>query len=72
MKLFIMEVDLTEPNISVEVTTPNNKNTFGFQPMTEQAIYENTDGHQVLAGINGDFLIRLLGYLMVFSIKKEL
>ncbi|WP_302460597.1 phosphodiester glycosidase family protein [Bacteroides clarus] len=55
MKLFIMEVDLTEPNISVEVTTPNNKNTFGFQPMTEQAIYENTDGHQVLAGINGDF-----------------
>lgn len=55
MKLFVMEVDLDEPNISVEITTPNNKNTFGLQPMTEQAVYENTDKHQVLAGINGDF-----------------
>lgn len=55
MKLFALEVDLSNPDLSIEVTTPDNKDNFGFQPMTEQAVYENTDGHQVLAGVNGDF-----------------
>lgn len=55
MKLFALEINLSNADISVEVTTPNNKKDFGFQQMTRQAIYENSDNHQVLAGVNGDF-----------------
>lgn len=55
MKLFVLEIDLSNANISVEVTTPNNMKEFGFQQMTKQATYENSSNHQVLAGVNGDF-----------------
>lgn len=54
-RLFVAEVNLANSNISVEITTPNNQKDFGFQPMTEQAVYENSENHQVLFGVNGDF-----------------
>lgn len=55
MKLFTLEVDLSNSYLSIEATTPNNQNSFGFQRMTEQAVYEDAEGHRVLAGVNGDF-----------------
>ncbi len=55
MKMFVFEVDLTNPNVSIEVSTPNNKPAFTVQPMTEQAGYEDSEGHKVWGGINGDF-----------------
>lgn len=55
MKLFIFEVDLTNPNISVEASTPNNEPAFTRQRMTEQAIFEDQTGHKVYGGVNGDF-----------------
>lgn len=55
MKAFVFEIDLTNPNINIEVSTPNNKPAFAMQPMTEQASYEDAEGHKVWGGINGDF-----------------
>lgn len=55
MKLFVFEVDLTNPYISIEASTPNNATTFTRQKMTEQAVYEDQPGHIVYGGINGDF-----------------
>lgn len=55
MKVFVFEIDLTNPNISIEASTPNNKNVFGLQRMTEQAKYEDSPGHKVFGGVNGDF-----------------
>jgi len=55
MKLFVYEIDLTVPTISVEVSTPDNQNAFKRQKMTEQAIYEDGAGHKVWGGVNGDF-----------------
>lgn len=55
MKLFVFEVDLTNPNISIEASTPNNGNTFTRQKMTVQATYEDLPGHKVYGGVNGDF-----------------
>jgi exopolysaccharide biosynthesis protein len=55
MKLFIFEIDLTHPNVSVEVSTPNNKPAFSTQQMTKQAEFEDSENHKVWGGINGDF-----------------
>lgn len=55
MKLFVFEVDLTNPSISIEASTPNNGNTFARQKMTVQATYEDQPGHKVYGGVNGDF-----------------
>jgi exopolysaccharide biosynthesis protein len=55
MKLFVFEVDLTNPYVSIEASTPNNGNTFTRQKMTLQAAYEDQSGHKVYGGVNGDF-----------------
>lgn len=55
MKLFVYEIDLTAPSISIEVSTPDNQAVFKRQKMTEQAIYEDGTGHKVWGGVNGDF-----------------
>ena len=55
MKAFVFEVDLTEPSVRIEVSTPNNAPGFGMQKMTQQATYEDFEGHKVWAGINADF-----------------
>ena len=61
MKMFVLEIDLSNQDISVEVTTPYNQDDFGLQPMTQQALYENNKNHQVLAGVNGDFFNTMTG-----------
>ncbi len=55
MKIFTFEIDLSKPNIAIEVSTPNNSPKFAMQGMTKQALYEDAEGHQVWAGINADF-----------------
>lgn len=55
MHAFIFEIDLSSPNVSLEVSTPSNKVAFGMQKMTEQALYEDASGHSVWGGVNGDF-----------------
>lgn len=55
MKIFVFEIDLTNPKISIETSTPNNKNIYAMQPMTQQALFEDQPGHKVYGGVNGDF-----------------
>ncbi|SFU68230.1 Predicted protein [Porphyromonadaceae bacterium KHP3R9] len=55
MKLFVMEVDLTKPNIAIVASMPNNKNEFGMQQMTAQAKAYDSDSTMVWGGINADF-----------------
>ncbi|WP_276483527.1 phosphodiester glycosidase family protein [Paraflavitalea pollutisoli] len=55
MKLFVFEIDLTNPAVTLEAATPYNKPAFAMQPMTKQAIYEDREGHKVWGGVNADF-----------------
>ncbi len=55
MKAFVFEVDLTNPAVKIEASTPNNAPAFGMQKMTKQATYEDYAGHKVWGGINADF-----------------
>lgn len=55
MRIYVVEVDLTEPSLSVEVSTPNNQTAYGFQTMREQAKLVDSNGHKVWCGFNGDF-----------------
>ncbi|WP_353136551.1 phosphodiester glycosidase family protein [Pseudopedobacter sp.] len=55
MKAFVFEIDLTNPQVRIEASTPNNSPSFGMQPMTKQATYEDFEEHKVWAGINADF-----------------
>jgi len=55
MHLFILQVDLNQPEVSLEVATPDNLPIFTRQSVLAQAVLVDTAGHQVMAGINGDF-----------------
>lgn len=55
MKLFIFEIDLSNPGVSIEVSTPDNLPAYKVQPMTSQASFEDQKGHKVWGGVNGDF-----------------
>lgn len=55
MRMFIFEIDLTNPSVSIEASTPNNKPAFGMQQMTVQATHEDSEGHKVWGGVNADF-----------------
>ncbi len=53
--IFIFEVDLSKPTISIEVSTPNNSDKNAMQRMTIQATFEDAPGHLVRGGVNGSF-----------------
>lgn len=56
--LYILQVDLTKPNLSIEVGTPNNQNTANStQRLTAMIAAKNlaTTEKTVLAGTNGDY-----------------
>lgn len=55
MKIFVMEVDLSNPNIAIEASMPNGGTEFGMQPMTVQASYVDSEDKKVWAGVNADF-----------------
>ncbi|OJV35392.1 MAG: hypothetical protein BGO33_08990 [Bacteroidia bacterium 43-41] len=55
MKIFIFEVDLNKASVDMKVSMPNGANTYGMQPMTEQAVYMDSEDHMVWAGFNADF-----------------
>ena len=55
MKIFVFEIDLANPNLDLEVSTPDNQPAFKRQEMTVQATYEDQTGHKVIGGVNGDF-----------------
>ncbi len=55
MRLFIFDVDLTNPEVSLEVSTPNNESVIALQAMTLQATFEDAEGHRVWGGVNGSF-----------------
>lgn len=55
MRLFIFEVDLSNTDISLEVSTPNNNNATALQAMTVQATFEDAEDHKVWGGVNGSF-----------------
>lgn len=54
-RIFINEIDLTKSDLTIKVSTPDNKPAFGRQRMTLQALHADAEGHRVVAGINGDF-----------------
>ena len=57
MAAFFFEIDLTSPDIALEVCTPQNKPIgVGFEPVTQQAMHVDAEGHRVLGGTNADFL----------------
>lgn len=55
MKLFVFDIDLSHPDVSIEVATPFGLPAYAMQPMTVQAIYADAEGHRVWGGINADF-----------------
>lgn len=55
MKIFIMQVDLSNPALSIGASMPDNKNSFAMQRMTLQASHADMEENKVWAGINGDF-----------------
>lgn len=56
MKIFIFELDLAHPNISLEVARPvNPTNALGFQSVRQQAMNEDAVGHLVWGATNASF-----------------
>lgn len=55
MKIFILEVDLQQPSISMKVSMADGKNSYAMQQMTLQAASMDSVRHRVWAGVNADF-----------------
>lgn len=56
MHLFLFEIDLNHPDVSLEVARPTNPtDPLGFQPVTQQAMHEDAPGHMVWGGTNASF-----------------
>ncbi|WHY85881.1 phosphodiester glycosidase family protein [Neobacillus novalis] len=52
---FVVDVDVHNPNVSIESGTPNDGTAFGLQPVRQQASAANSENHQVVAAVNADF-----------------
>ncbi|RIH67178.1 phosphodiester glycosidase family protein [Mariniphaga sediminis] len=55
MRLFLFEVDLSVPGVTLQSSLPYNKYEFAMQPMTEQALAVDSEETFVWGGTNGDF-----------------
>lgn len=55
MRLFIVEADLNNPNITIKAGTPNNRTQFAKQIVSDIARTQDTAGSRVLVAINGDY-----------------
>ena len=55
MKVFVLSIDLNNPDISIETALPNGGTKFGFQNIPLMATFVDKVGHKVWAGVNGDF-----------------
>lgn len=56
--IFIIDIDLNEPGVSLEVGMPYDadvRNNFQRQTLTEMADYADRPWHRVAAMINADF-----------------
>ena len=55
MHMFIFEVDLNSPEVSIQASLPYDKYEFAMQPMTEQALAVDEEATYVYGGTNADF-----------------
>jgi hypothetical protein len=52
---FVVEVDTSNPTVSIEAGTPDDGEAFGLQPVRQQANAANGENHKVVAAVNADF-----------------
>ncbi|ALC89302.1 hypothetical protein AM500_05510 [Bacillus sp. FJAT-18017] len=52
---FVVDVDIQNPTVSIEAGTPNDSNTYGLQPVRQQAKAADSENHKVVAAVNADF-----------------
>lgn len=57
MHAFILSVDLSNPNISIEPTLANGGTTFSYQTVSEMAGHSDKPKHRVIGAINGDYFL---------------
>lgn len=55
MALYLLEVDLNDPRITIKAGTPNNSNTYGTQTVSDIARTQDSVGNIVIAAVNGDY-----------------
>lgn len=54
-EVFVTEVDVKNPAVSIEAATPNDGDSYGRQTVREQAGLVSADSHRVVAAVNGDY-----------------
>ncbi|MFE1245476.1 hypothetical protein ACFW35_15200 [Fictibacillus sp. NPDC058756] len=52
---FVVDVDVHNPNVSIEAGAPNDEDGFGLQPVRAQANAADAESHKVVAAVNADF-----------------
>ncbi|MEJ7913070.1 MAG: phosphodiester glycosidase family protein [Chitinophagaceae bacterium] len=55
MRLFILEVDLKNPQVRLKAGTPNNRTQYSRQVVSDIARTQDTAGNRVVAAVNGDY-----------------
>lgn len=55
MKVFILQIDLSFPSLTIKAATPYNSVAFGRQQVSEMARAQDGSNNRVLAAVNGDY-----------------
>ncbi|MFV0269875.1 MAG: hypothetical protein ACK5HT_22370, partial [Draconibacterium sp.] len=55
MHIFIAQIDLNTPGLTISTLTPNDGEAFLRQKITEQALHKDVEDRKVWGGINGDY-----------------
>ncbi len=55
MRLFVLEVDLKNPQVRLKAGTPNNRIQYSRQVVSDIARTQDTAGNRVVAAVNGDY-----------------
>jgi exopolysaccharide biosynthesis protein len=69
-RMFILRVDLNNPDIKLQVATPFDATTTTLQTVPDMAKYIDKPGHHVVAGVNGDFFNTTTYKLMGIEYKN--
>lgn len=54
MSMYVLSVDLANPNLTMQALAPYNDKLFGLQKTSEMAKYNEISGQKIMAAINGD------------------
>src|SRR5690606_41107571 len=57
LAIYVLEVDLNKPGVTIKASTPDNQKTFKLQQVSKIAEAADRQGNRVIAAVNADYFL---------------